>query len=127
MYQALNPNKHKSLKLNPLKDYKFAKQEAIVPVGLGELEVLAAEMPIVFGSNENPGLFALCSLQRNSNHLISESGEWQGETIPQALKNYPFSLQALGAEGRYAVVFDEQTPMLSKSRGKMLYRKNSTS
>lgn len=126
MFKPLNVENHKSLKINQVNNYDFAKHRGVIQIGLDEVSSLSKELPVVFGSADSPGIFVLDSLQANENWML-DNGQWAGELLPKSLTIYPFGLESISKEkNAYRILIDEQAPHISKTRGKTLYRKNGT-
>lgn len=60
--ELLSKEKHSNLKIKPLENLLFAKENPSFPVLISESENVAATLPIVFSAEENPSLFAITSL-----------------------------------------------------------------
>ena len=123
-FALLTTNEHLALKLNPINNYSFAKNNHLVSVVLHELPKMSANYPVVFVKNQDTGKFmpmALLGLEPNNNLFVSESGVWlPGTYIPAAFRRYPFALTRTDAE-TMALCIDMQSDCFSESEGISLF------
>ena len=123
-FALLTTNEHLALKLNPINNYSFAKNNHLVSVVLHELPKMSANYPVVFVKNQDTGKFmpmALLGLEPNNNLFVSESGVWlPGTYIPAAFRRYPFALTRTDAE-TMALCIDMQSDCFSESEGIALF------
>jgi putative transposase len=121
---VLDKTKHSDLKISPLENLNFAKQSVFIPVVATEVEKVAAVFPVVFTADENPSLIALVSLGGDS-LAITNDGKWITSYVPSFLRKYPFSLASTQENSDQKVILiDEDASVLSKSKGKKLFKKN---
>lgn len=123
--QILDKEKHKGLKVSEMKDLFFAKDMPSVPVMLNEVETVGKTFPIVFtNSKETPMLVTITSLG-NGNLAINEEGKWITNYIPITLRKYPFSIASVKDKPEQKVIMiDEDSLLVSKSKGKQLFKKD---
>jgi len=121
---VLDKEKHKSLKVKPMKDLMFAKDLAFVPVMASEVELVGKTFPVVFTADENPMLIALISLG-GENLAINENGKWIAEYVPLFLRKYPFSVASTQENPKQKIILiDEDSDLVSKREGKALFTKD---
>lgn len=121
---ALDKKEHKSLKVSPLEDLKFAQNLSFVPVLINETSVVAEMFPVVFSANEKASLIALTSLG-GTNLAINSDGKYITKHVPAYLRRYPFSFAPSKDNNEQKIVLiDEQASCVSKSKGKQLFTKN---
>jgi putative transposase len=126
--KPLDKKNHADLKFSPAADYAFARQLSNAPLVWKEMSHACKEYPIVFparnetevAAQEGPLPVALFSLVKNTNTFVDAKGIWQARYIPAYIRQYPFSLAKLSADGKYAVVIDEQAPQFS-DQGEALF------
>lgn len=118
----LDKEKHKELKVSPLLNLNFAKNLSSTPVLIHEASSVALNFPVVFTGEETPSLIALTSLG-GQNLAINSEGKYIVKYIPMFLRKYPFALAATSEEDkdRKIVVIDEDSEVLSTTKGKQLF------
>ncbi|WP_320034564.1 SapC family protein [Halarcobacter sp.] len=122
--QILDKEKHKSLKVSDMNDLFFAKDLSILPVTLGEITAVGKVFPIVFVDGKNPSLSALLSLG-GENLAINSEGKWITNYVPLALRKYPFSVASVKDNvDQKIIMIDEDSSLVSKSKGKLLFKKD---
>ncbi|XOB61309.1 SapC family protein [Campylobacterota bacterium DY0563] len=122
--QILDKEKHKSLKVSEMKDLFFAKDLSSLPVILSEVATVGRVFPIVFIDGENPSISALISLG-GENLAINSEGKWITNYLPFALRKYPFSVASVKDNKEQKVIMiDEDSSLVSKSKGKLLFKKD---
>ncbi len=121
---VLDKKQHKDLKLSQLKDLFFTKDVAFMPVVANEVALVGVAFPVVFTTDKNPSLVALVSLG-GDNLAINAEGKWITSYLPSYLRKYPFSLAATQENpDQKVVLIDEDAPIVSKSKGKQLFKKD---
>lgn len=120
----LNKENHKTLKISPVEDFSFTKENTHIPLLAGEIQKVAFDLPVVFTSDETPALIALVSLGAE-NLLVDEEGKWRTSYLPSYIAQYPFLLasQKENTEQKLVMV-DEEASVISKRSGKQLFKKN---
>lgn len=123
--QILDKEKHKTLKISEMKDLLFAKDMPSVPVMLNEVSTIGKNFPVVFiNSKETPNLVAITSLG-NGNLAINDEGKWITNYIPITLRKYPFSMASVKDKPEQKIIMiDEDSSLVSKSKGKQLFKKD---
>lgn len=124
---VLDKEKHKTLKLSPMEDLLFAKDTITLPLAYTEIDMVGKIYPVVFSGDDALSFYALVSLGE-TNLAISEDGKWIGEYVPMALKKYPFSLAPYSEnKGRSLILVDEESRLVSRSKGRQLFKKSGES
>ncbi len=123
--QILDKQKHKNLKISEMTDLFFAKDMSSIPVMLNEIEILGKTFPIVFTDNkETQSLVSIVSLG-NGNLAINEEGKWIVNYVPLYLRKYPFSMASVKDNDEQKVIMiDVDSKLVSKSKGKQLFKKD---
>ncbi|MGB3751625.1 MAG: SapC family protein, partial [Arcobacteraceae bacterium] len=123
--QVLDKQKHKSLKVSAMEDLFFAKDMPSVPVMLNEVENVGKTFPVVFTSNEeSPKLISIVSLG-NGNLAVNDEGKWITNYVPVALRKYPFAMASVkDNKDQKVIMIDEDSSLVSKSKGKQLFKKD---
>ena len=121
---VLDKQTHATLKVNPLQNLLFAKYISHLPITLKEMLSVSEIFPVVFSANENPSLVAIVSLG-GENLAISMDGKWIDTYIPTHIGKYPFALASTKENDEQKIIMIDQTAsMLSKSKGKQLFKKS---
>ena len=121
---VLDKEKHKTLKLSPLEDLKFAQDMSFIPVLANEVAHVGEMFPIVFTAEEKPALVALTSLG-GPNLAINDEGKFITHYIPAFLRKYPFSLaKSEQNPDQKVILIDEEASVFSKTKGKQLFTKD---
>ncbi len=121
----LNSVTHKSVKVAPVTEYKFAGQlNSVVIVGQEFLEA-AKFYPVVFTKGQNDEIIpvALLGLRNSENLFIDDKGKWrEGSYIPAFFRRYPFILASnVGQDGSFAVCVDSSYEGFGKKKGITLF------
>jgi hypothetical protein len=118
-------DKHANLKATHSGDYTRYKERHLIPIVAQDFFNLASEFPLVFVKNGDSGDFipvAVMSLREGQN-LYCATDQWQALVVPLSFSNAPFSIARTDAEGdQFAVLIDEDSPMLSETEGEPLFK-----
>jgi hypothetical protein len=118
-------DKHANLKATRSGDYTRYKERHLIPIVAQDFFNLASEFPLVFVKNGDAGDFipvAVMSLREGQN-LYCATDQWQAQVVPLSFTNAPFSIARTDAEGdQFAVLIDEDSPMLSETEGEPLFK-----
>ena len=123
--ELLSKEKHSNLKIKPLENLLFAKENPSFPVLISESENVAATLPIVFSAEENPSLFAITSLG-SENLAMNSEGKWLSSYVPAVYRKYPFAYASIKDNlEQKAVVIDIEAQNLSETEGEALFDEQS--
>ena len=123
--ELLSKEKHSNLKIKPLENLLFAKENPSFPVLISESENVAATLPIVFSAEENPSLFAITSLG-SENLAMNSEGKWLSSYVPAVYRKYPFAYASIKENlEQKAVVIDIEAQNLSETEGEALFDEQS--
>jgi hypothetical protein len=134
MYQKLTPLKqtdHGHLRLLPIIDYSFARGELVAPIVIDEIADVAREYPIVFPVGSGLPV-ALMGVETDANAYVGIDGQWLATYVPAHIRHYPMAITRVPAqaaqgegraqeEGRFVVLIDEASAILSQSEGQPLF------
>jgi putative transposase len=121
---VLDKEKHDKLKLNPVENLFFAKDSFAIPTLVNEMEVMSRAFPVVFSGAEIPAVISLVSLGGDC-LAINSDGKWITAHVPLYLRKYPFSLASTKEKlDQKVVLVDEGSSLISKSKGKQLFKKS---
>ncbi len=121
----LNSVTHKSVKVAPVANYKFARElNSVLIVGQEFLEA-AKFFPVVFTKGEAGGIVpvAVLGLRNDENLFVEKDGKWrEGAYIPAYFRRYPFILASnVGQDGSFAVCVDSQYEGFGNKKGMKLF------
>lgn len=128
IYQSpifLNSVTHRSVKVAPVTDYRFARElNSVLIVGQEFLEA-AKYFPVVFTRGEGGDIVpvSILGLRNNENLFLDENGKWQeGTYVPAYFRRYPFILaNNVGQDGSFAVCLDSRYEGFGASDGMQLF------
>lgn len=127
MYQKpifLNSVKHKSVKVAPVSNYKFARELNSVLIVGPEFQEAAKFFPVVFTKGQEGDVIpvAILGLRKNENLFVDEGGRWRtGTYIPAYFRRYPFILAKGRQEGSFAVCIDKDYEGFASQDGMQLF------
>jgi hypothetical protein len=128
IYQSpvfLNSVAHRTTKVAPVSDYRFARDlNSVVIVGQEFLEA-AKVYPVVFTKTPDQEIIpvAILGLRNNENLFIDSTNAWrEGAYIPAFFRRYPFVLASnVGQDGSFAVCVDSSYEGFGKDNGMALF------
>lgn len=131
MFEKLAPldaKAHANLRLLPINDYSFARNELMAPIVINELADVAREYPIVFPKG-SPFPVAMLGIAKGGNAYVGANGQWLARYIPASLRHYPMATQRVkeqkakteDAKPRLVVVLDTESPFVSKTDGEPIF------
>jgi hypothetical protein len=92
-YREISPiNKERDalLKVAPVRNYRFATAENVLPAFFDEMPALVRHYPVVFTTHDVPVMVTVVG--HRGNIFIDDRGAWQQEMyIPRVLRTYPFA------------------------------------
>lgn len=102
-------------------DYKFAANDAIVPLVMQELPKAQLTMPIGFAIKDEQAFpVAVQSLHPGMNMFVGQDGRWLGRYVPAAYRGYPFVL-ADTEDGKQVLCIDEESGLISEAEGEEFF------
>jgi hypothetical protein len=125
---ALDREKHRQLRLNPVSGYGFLSGMNSLFVTVGEFADVAREYPIVFipagkdetSGEENLAPVAVLGLMQGENLFLKADGSWAADYIPAFVRRYPFAMAHVDKD-TLAVCLDEDYPGFSQTEGGRLF------
>ena len=88
---GVSPESHGSLRLDRSVGYAYSAGAQSVPVGLGEMEVVAQHYPILFTTGPKPTPVALLGLREAENLFVLPNGAWRSDAyVPAYVRAFPF-------------------------------------
>ena len=124
--ELLDSIKHQHLKLTPINDFNFAKQQILAPISYTEIMLAAREYAIVFPKTtegESNGLPVIVLGLHKTNQFVNAQGQWTAQYIPAHVRRYPFILGNNGQTDSFNVMIDTDSPNLSTEQGEALFDK----
>lgn len=119
---AIDRERDATLKVAPVKSYRFASEEHVLPAFFDELPALAREYPVVFTTHEVPVMVAVVG--HRANRFIDDKGAWkEGAYVPAVLRTYPFAgLQ--DEQGNLAFCIDRRYDGIGARGGERVFEDN---
>ncbi len=117
----LNIQRHKEMRIKPIKDFKFFENIHIVSVMAHEFSRCASIYPIVFlKDKEEFRPVALLGFKEGKN-LFVKDGKWEASYIPAIVRRYPFVLIKTEESDRFLIGIDEGSELVNKEEGEALF------
>lgn len=124
---ALDREQHRTLKLKPATNARFAATASAVPLVAAEFAEAMHDYPIVFArgatENDQPGellCYALTGTHEGQNLFLNAEGHWDARYIPGFIRRYPFVFAQTGAD-QLTVCIDETYPGFDENEGEPLF------
>jgi hypothetical protein len=119
---VLNSITHKTLKVSPVKNFKFAKEFNSCVVLCQEFLEAAKHYPIVF-SQTNDVLTPVAMFGVGKNLFVDSEGKWQeGTYIPAFIRRYPYILaEGFAQDGSLTVCLDADYEGFNTEDGDRLF------
>ena len=109
---AISPSRHGDKRWKRYTNYKFAADQAIVPLVVNELARAALSLPIAFTAHGDQLLpAALLGLKPGENLHVGPEGRWLGAYTPALFRTYPFVLVPDG--DRNVLCIDEDSGLIT--------------
>ena len=111
--EALNPERHAGLGLDPGADVGFAARTQAVPITLAEFPAACRTYPIVFVGSGTPQPVAIVGLHQHENLFVTADGRWvDGAYVPGYVRRYPYILVRENTGENFALCVDRASPRL---------------
>lgn len=108
--EALNPERHGSLGLDPSDDAGFAGKTQAIPVTLAEFPAVCRTYPIVFVGRDAPQPVAIVGLRQQENLFVGKDGCWKpGTYVPGYVRRYPYILVRESDGENFALCIDRSS------------------
>lgn len=119
---ALDRDAHRTLKLAPAQDHRFAQTMAAVPLAPIEISAACRDYPIVFARNQDGSLciLALTGTREGENLFIDAAGQWQADYVPAFIRRYPFVF-AQTQPDQHTLCIDQDCPGFNTDTGDALF------
>lgn len=114
---AVSKEKHLNAGWVAPSGYAHATAKNMAPLVSAELDHAIAHYPVAFTRNEEGKfkLYALLSLENNTNLFTTTSGKWMVPYVPAAFRSYPFNMSEK-LSGGYVLVVDEEANCFHEHR-----------
>lgn len=111
-FVALSRNLHAGKRWQRHSSYRFAAQDAVIPLVAQELPKAVMSLPVGFiAMGENFVPVAVQGLAPGQNLFVAPDGRWLGEYTPAAYRGYPFRL-AYAENGQQVLCFDQDSGLI---------------
>ena len=117
-------DKHAKLKVIQSTDYTRYKDSHLIPIIASDFFTLAAEFPLVFVKDSKAGEFVAVAIMglREGQNLYCQTERWKAQVTPISFANAPLAIARVDSnDDQYAVLVDEDSPLLSQSEGEALF------
>lgn len=120
--EILDKTKDKSLRVNLIKDYEYAKELTNSPITIGEFTEAKNSLPIVFIKNDDEyGAIVILGLN-SKNKFVEENNSWKSNSyIPAFVRRYPFVFATV--KDKLALALDKDCSSINKKSGQSLFTK----
>jgi hypothetical protein len=119
---GVDPNVHRTLRLNRDSGFRFAAEAHFVPLGLSEIEGAAHDYPILFTAGAEPLPIALLGLQAHSNLFLQSNGEWLPDCyVPAYIRAFPFVFMQSTTSRDLLLGMDPSAECLRSDEGEALF------
>lgn len=122
--EILDNTKHRTLKLKPVNNFNFARQQSFAPINYTEMMIAARDYAIVFpktsDDTQNPLPVVLLGLT-GTNRFVDQQGKWTNRYIPAHFRRYPFILGSSPQNNGFSVMIDTDSECLSNDQGEALF------
>lgn len=127
--EVLSPERHGALRFHKATDFAFATDWLFVPVHYKEASRLSQSFPVLFYPLPNGGVMPCMLMKAEGKHAISANLAWQGSTVPDVIRLYPFGVNETKGRSRLAVYpdaphFEGKGEKIITSKGKPTQKLN---
>ena len=113
---------HAALRLDRSAGFGYAATAQSIPVGLGEMEVVAQHYPILFTGGAQPAAVALLGLREGENLFVLPDGRWRADSyVPAYVRAFPFIFVEDQARGTTYVGMEPDADCLRLDTGAPLF------
>jgi hypothetical protein len=124
---ALSKTEHINLSMTQNPNFRFLKNQTIIPLTSFELNAAVSEIPVFFVRVANSfRVFGLLGLEENKNLCVNTSGSWELAFLPAALRVYPFGLGDLKGGSKTLMVPKKHDFFVERDAGQPLLNQNGT-
>lgn len=111
--EALNPERHAGLGLDPGEDVSFAAKTQAIPITLAEFPAACRNYPIVFVGAGTPQPVAVVGLRQQENLFLDAQKHWKsGAYVPGYVRRYPYILVRESNGENFALCVDRSSSRL---------------
>jgi hypothetical protein len=113
---------HAGLRIDRSVGFAHAAAAQSVPIGLGEMEMVAQHYPILFANGPQPLAVALLGLREGENLFVLPDGSWRpGAYVPGYVRAFPFLFVENEATKTLYVGMEPDAACLSTEKGQPLF------
>lgn len=123
----LKKDTHAKLKVTESGDFRRYKGMHLIPIITQDFFTLAAEFSLVFVKNGKTEEFIPVAIMglREGQNLYCQSEQWTAPVAPMAFGSAPFSIARTDPTGEQLIVLvDEESPLLSETKGEVLFKED---
>lgn len=120
--EALNPDRHGALGLDPSDDFGFTAKTQAIPITLAEFPAVCRMYPIVFVGRDVPQPVAIVGLRQHENLFVDKDGGWKpGAYVPGYVRRYPYILVRESDGENFALCIDRPSTRIREDGGDPLF------
>lgn len=113
--EALSPERHGDLGLEPSDDAGFAARTQAIPITLPEFPAACRIYPIVFVGRDVPQPVAIVGLRQQQNLFVDKDGHWKrGAYVPAYVRRYPYILMGERDGENFALCVDRASSRIKE-------------
>ncbi len=120
-YQAISKPDFLHLRWKRYENYRFAAQDAVVPLVAQELPRACMSLPIAFtfrGDALTP--VAVQGLKPGQNLYVTADGRWVGSYVPAVYRGYPFAMASTD-DGQQVLCVDMDSGLVGEEAGELFF------
>jgi hypothetical protein len=116
----LDSSRHRDTRLGSFPDFSHASRQQHAILGLSEMELAAADYPLMLMKHDETGWFNVVALYgfTTGRNLYVAGSRWHATYIPQNTLRYPFIASDTGVLG---LGLDERSNLIGNSEGHRLF------
>lgn len=120
--EALNPEPHGALRLDPSPSLGFAHKTNALPLTAAEFFEACRHFPIVFVGKDKPFAAAIVGLRDQENLFVDENGAWADITyIPAYVRRYPFVFVQRPESDEFILCIDRASERVNTEKGDLFF------
>lgn len=124
---ALNPLRHRQLKVDPKKAEEYVADLHMIPVVVNEFAKLVAQFPVLFTKDAQTGQFSCIALTgfEEGENLFWNNAQFDSVYLPLTVRRQPFFVgQDAQSNQDYVMCVNEESRCVGKTCGEGLFDEN---
>lgn len=127
IYEPLDANKHKSIKIHPDAGVEFARTQHLISLRVTEIDKAISDFPVMFFRNHQTGKLSIAMMTsfKPGDNLFVEGNVWDALFMPGSLKTHPFHVISNNdSDESYSLTINVESPCLVAEGGNALFSDN---